>query len=86
MEWATNLFQFFDEFPPLIEDHIEEAEFNDLVLMHYFPRKKRIFRERRNYFDYYDDYDFLQRFRLPKICVRFITEKIADQISSRTQW
>ncbi len=82
MDWAWEILNFFDEDP--VMDLVEEEEFNELMRMELFPRKKRMFRECPDCFSIYDDNEFLVLFHLPKYTVKFIINKIKNQISSQT--
>ncbi|KAL6977982.1 hypothetical protein U1Q18_050572, partial [Sarracenia purpurea var. burkii] len=62
----------------------EDEDFLELVLLIQFPRRRKIFHQRKDYFNELPDEDFFQRFRLSKTTVQFLIEKLRDQISSRT--
>lgn len=43
-------------------------------------RRPKIFKERRNYFEEYDDVDFCTRFRLSKESVLYVLDFIEDKL------
>jgi len=60
-------------------DEDNEAIFNLLI-----NRRPRVFRERKNFFNFYDDADFRCRFRLSKRAAWTIFEIIRDKIAHKT--
>lgn len=62
----------------------DDEDFIDMINLN-IPRHYRpVIQERINYFHYYDDQDFIKRFRLSKQGTRFIINQIRDQIASPT--
>ena len=62
----------------------EDAAFLEFVEL-VTPRAQRVFRERPNHFDQWNDEEFKARFRLSKNVVQYIINEIEDQISSETK-
>lgn len=78
MDEFENLYHFFDD------DVSDDEDFEEFAVLVMFPRKRKKFQDRVNHFTYWDDDTFLQRFRLSKQCVMFITDEIRDKITPRT--
>ncbi|KAK4880427.1 hypothetical protein RN001_008573 [Aquatica leii] len=66
------------------ENLTDDEEFRELVLQDAFPRVPRQFKERPNHFTKWRNEEFLLRFRLSKLVVRYVIDKIALQITPNT--
>ena len=71
--------EFFEEVLTSSDDEIEE----DIYV--FIRRRPRIFNERVNFFDNFDDIDFQTRFRLSKVCVRDLLNQIEGVLSHATE-
>ncbi|KAK9707755.1 hypothetical protein QE152_g27642 [Popillia japonica] len=65
------------------EELTDDEDFLELVEHVRHPRAERVFRERINHYNKWDDVEF-KRFRLSKNVVRHIEDEIGDTISSKT--
>ncbi|KAK9679368.1 DDE superfamily endonuclease [Popillia japonica] len=66
------------------EELTDDEDFIELLNIEL--RIPRVFRERINHFEKWNDNEFKQRFRLSKPVVKFVIDKIAGEISSKTLW
>ncbi|KAK4876491.1 hypothetical protein RN001_012913 [Aquatica leii] len=66
------------------ENLTDDEEFRELVLQDAFPRVPRQFKERPNQFTKWRNEEFLLRFRLSKLVVTYVLDKIALQITPNT--
>ena len=71
--------EFLEEVVTSSDDEIEE----DIYV--FIRRRPRIFKERVNFFDNFDDIDFQTRFRLSKVCVRDLLNQIEGVLSHATE-
>lgn len=71
MQWNNNYTE---------DDDYEDDEFHEIALMVLFPRRRKVFQRRRNYFEVLNDDEFFDRFRLFKSTVMFVIDKIRNQI------
>lgn len=83
MDEVLNDWHFFDDPMMDIIDPEEDEDFKELANLILSPRAVRRFPERFNYFLLSDDH-FLQRFRLSKDVVRYLVNKIGNEIRPRT--
>lgn len=51
---------------------------------HEFVRRRKIYRQRVNHFEKYDDFDFFDRFRITKPTFSALLESIEDVIATPT--
>lgn len=66
------------------EQLTDEEDFIDMINLFVHRRYRPIIQERINYFQYYDDQDFIKRFRLSKQGTMFLINQIRNQIASPT--
>lgn len=66
------------------EEVTDDEDFLELFDNVAHPRAPRVYRQRPDHFNIWNDKDFKARFRLEKPAVRFIIDEISDRISSRT--
>ena len=62
----------------------ESNEDYEVIMNAVINRRPRIFRERKNFFNYFDDADFRRRFRLTKRAAWTILEIIRHKIAHKT--
>ncbi len=65
-------------------DEIADRDFLEFTLLITFPRKRRIFHDRANHFEMFDDSEFFNSFCLSKTMVNFLLDIIQGKISSAT--
>lgn len=63
---------------------IDDEDFLELIEIVQHPRRPRVYRERINHFECWRDHEFIQRFRLSKETIRFVTDCISDEIACKT--
>ena len=68
----------------LFEDDDEDEDSHELAELVLFPWKKRRILQRTDHFTFNDEEEFFRRFRLSKLCVRFIVDQIRLHITSRS--
>ena len=71
--------EYLEEVLTSSDDEIEE----DIYV--FIRRRTRIFKERVNFFDNFDDIDFQTRFRLSKVCVRDLLNQIEGVLSHASE-
>lgn len=67
-----------------MEELTDDEEFLELVDHFLHQRIPQVYRDRPDHFLKWNENDFKKRFRLSKHVVNFITDSIAEVISSRT--
>jgi len=66
------------------ENMTDDEDFMEFALLIAFPRKKKVFHERPNHFQKWNQREFFARFRLSKLTTQYILGLIEDKISSPT--
>ncbi|KAK4882702.1 hypothetical protein RN001_006021 [Aquatica leii] len=67
-----------------IDELTEDEDFLELLNLNLYPRIPRVIRERPNHFVKWKDDEFKNKFRLSKPVVRYLIDKISDNIKSLT--
>lgn len=68
------------------ESYIEDiSDEENLILVANVRREKRI-QFRTNHFNYWDDIEFFDRFRMSKNSAYIVLEQIRSQIENATKW
>lgn len=65
-------------------DFTDDEDFNELLNMYLHPRRQRVFRERTNHFEKWNENEFLQRFRLSQHTSALIIEELTPYIENET--
>ncbi|KAK9674834.1 hypothetical protein QE152_g40821 [Popillia japonica] len=68
----------------MLRDLSDDEDFLELVNIVMHPRQPKVYRERTNEFNKWSDEEFRNRFRLSKPVVEYVTDEIADEISSES--
>lgn len=66
------------------EELTDDEDFLELIHHVLHPRAPKVYRERPNHFNKWNDKEFKSRFRLEKQVVAFIIDQISEEISSPT--
>ncbi|KAB0805355.1 hypothetical protein PPYR_02325 [Photinus pyralis] len=62
----------------------DDEDFVELINLIAHPRRPKVYRNRANHFEIWDDDEFRARFRLSKEVVQFIVNEVRDEITSLT--
>jgi len=69
----------------LIDEDSDSSEFeNEINAFNVCLRKEKTFHPRVNYFEVYDEEEFVKRFRLTKSTVKKVLNEIVDQLKTTT--
>ena len=66
------------------DEFSDDEDFQILADLVLFPRERQRFGRRMNHFLYWTDGEFFNKFRLSKICVRYLIDRLHRQLSSKT--
>lgn len=69
-----------------MEPLTDDEDFVQLINIVQRRNRPRVYKPRKDCFAYFNDDEFLERYRLPKDCVRSIINLLAIDISSTTNW
>jgi hypothetical protein len=70
----------------MFSDDSDDEEMINIVEYLARPRKVPRFQMRKDYFNYWDDYEFYRRFRLSKETIVLLLGQITDAIKHPTNW
>lgn len=66
------------------DDITDDEDFAELMWIVAFPRRRRRFRNRIDHFEFWNNDEFFDCFRLSKATIRYVLDLIGDKIALAT--